>query len=378
MANFTLSSTYGFAKPIMGTFNWDTPANSTFDAIDYQLMNIRDRLLLVMDKVPEAVEGNFASFDDAGQLQDSLYVPLTEKCHYEHLSMSINIASGTVVDSRPWMLLQEGVLVGISGSVKSLTPTGDLVLSLEISRDYGVTWNDMLSQYVVIPYGAYYSYTATFQPTINLSDIGYRDIVRPKLMSASGDADIELTALVKYCSQNDVGVSPSAPPPSAWPSIDVLTCCNDPTDTMKDIYRVTLAGLGGAFAAYNGTHDVQWVSGCLWQMGAVTLECLYLLAWPCTWSVRLELGIFSSKCHVEWLGYVTTESATYDTCATDRCDPSDSSYIMLRDHDDYPDDPLVSPCGPQSPYPCNDSGAGCDGGDCASWATCVVSKIVYS
>jgi hypothetical protein len=53
--------------------------------------------------------------------------------------------------------------------------------------------------------------------------------------------------------------------------------CNECDPPLPDTLYVTLADLGGDYAAYNGTTAVEWVSGCYWRdhEAFIRLEVFY-------------------------------------------------------------------------------------------------------
>jgi hypothetical protein len=67
------------------------------------------------------------------------------------------------------------------------------------------------------------------------------------------------------------------------------TCidCNSCDPSLPDTLYVTLADLGGDYAAYNGTTAVEWVSGCYWRdhAGFIRLEVFYASGY---WYVELQ------------------------------------------------------------------------------------------
>jgi len=49
--------------------------------------------------------------------------------------------------------------------------------------------------------------------------------------------------------------------------------CNNCDPPLHDSYAVTLDGLGGVFGFLNGSHVVQWVENCRWQVLAGSQDC---------------------------------------------------------------------------------------------------------
>jgi len=104
---------------------------------------------------------------------------------------------------------------------------------------------------------------------------------------------------------------------------------------LKHTYTVTLAGLVGAFAAYNGVHQMTHSTGCLWEDGALQM----VLPGGTRWYVTLTLG---GGCYHWW--YSANDNA---------CDPT-GAYVFMD---------------------CQGYGPPCTGGDCGTpgSGTCSVS-----
>ena len=110
--------------------------------------------------------------------------------------------------------------------------------------------------------------------------------------------------------------------------------CNDCDPPLEHTYCVTLSGLGGSFAPYNGTHQVQYVpglgEGCVWQKTWGPLWTLALGYSAGQWQVALTYGGY---CSFGWLGLTAPcapeGSYDYSSCNDMGCVDSNSCELSV-------------------------------------------------
>ena len=59
-----------------------------------------------------------------------------------------------------------------------------------------------------------------------------------------------------------------------------VNTCNSCDPAIPDTLYVTLSGLAGDFAAWNGKHTLEWVSGCLWRCTSPLIELRWYAPGP--------------------------------------------------------------------------------------------------
>ncbi len=112
--------------------------------------------------------------------------------------------------------------------------------------------------------------------------------------------------------------------------------CNDCDPRIPDTLYVTLSNLGGDFAQYNGTHELNWVGGCHWVIEFTPEERLIL-----DWSDAAEawdivLNAAEVYCYKRWrhegdpcdpdVGVYNEVECEDSFCSdTDSCDKSEGA-----------------------------------------------------
>lgn len=111
----------------------------------------------------------------------------------------------------------------------------------------------------------------------------------------------------------------------------ISTPCGNCSPPIPDTIYITFTGLGGTFAAHNGTHDLTWSNSCIFAAG----ECVRP---DCTWCSVTGLApplifLYYNSCWDRWhCGMFLPPldcSIQFKSVYAPPCDPSIGNYTQL-------------------------------------------------
>ena len=136
-----------------------------------------------------------------------------------------------------------------------------------------------------------------------------------------------LYTVVAAATEDAIGVVNIAGNEFAW---NTQRPCNDCDPPLPDTMYVTLAGLSGDFAAWNGKNAVEWVLGCTWAIDIEFVRYVQLKSFAWGWEVWLLPGGYGDPaCEMRFRLLAedrceVTGSYSFFDCDDAACDDTDS------------------------------------------------------